>query len=314
MPVQPSTHVVLDHLLATLEIGVNNFTVCEIRRDWGLRVDTDPLPSLHYCLEGVGTLFVDEAPPIQLQQHTFVVLPAGKAYRMESGWPKATQIEHRVSLWESAMRDAVPRVIVGDGRQGLVTARGEIRAGLVGGTELFASLAQPLVVRFDGADGLKDQFSLLLAESARPGIGSRVLTGALLKQCLVLALRRWIELGISPLPWIAAMADFRLSTALHAIFEQPAVLHTVESLASMADMSRSAFAAAFRRSFGVTPMSLVKLVRLRRASELLVTTKLSVGKVARQVGFASRSNFSVSFTELHGMDPTRFRRTFSGAN
>src|SRR3546814_5837563 len=126
---------------------------------------------------------------------------------------------------------------------------------------------------------------MLLAESARPGIGSRVWTVALLNQCLVLALRRWIELGVSPLPWIAAMVDFRLSTALHAIFEQPAVLHTVESLASMADMSRSAFAAAFRRTFGVPPMSLVKLVRLRRPSELLVTTKLSVGKVAKQVGF-----------------------------
>lgn len=200
---------------------------------------------------------------------------------------------------------------VGTGREGLVTACGEIRAGLAGGPELFASLTQPLVVRFDGADGLKDQFSLLLAESARPGIGSRVLTGALLKQCLVLALRRWIELGVSPLPWIAGMADFRLSAALHAIFEQPAVLHSVESLASLADMSRSAFAAAFRHTFGVPPMSLVKLVRLRRASELLLTTKLSVGKVAKQVGFGSRSNFSVSFSELHGMDPTRFRRRFS---
>src|SRR3546814_10762246 len=90
MPVQPSTHVVLDHLLATLEIGVSNFTVCDIRRDWRLSVDTDPLPSLHYCLEGAGTLIVDDAPPIQLQQHTFVVLPAGKAYRMESGSPKPT--------------------------------------------------------------------------------------------------------------------------------------------------------------------------------------------------------------------------------
>lgn len=152
---------------------------------------------------------------------------------------------------------------------------------------------------------------MLLAESTRPGIGTRPLTEALLKQCLILALRRWVECEPSPFPWLAAMADQRLSRALHAIFEQPAVAYTVDSLAVMAGMSRSAFAAAFRRTFGQSPMSLVKLVRLRRASELLITTTLPVSEVAKRVGFSSRSNFSVAFSELHDMDPSRFRHTFS---
>src|SRR3546814_721446 len=152
---------------------------------------------------------------------------------------------------------------------------------------------------------------MLLAESARPGVGSRALTEALLKQCLVLALRRWIDRDPSPLPWLAGVADTRLSRALHAIFEQPAVAYTVDSLAVMAGMSRSAFASAFRRAFGQSPMSLVKLVRLRRAGELLITTALPVGEIAKRVGFSSRSNFSVAFAELHDMDPSRFRRTFS---
>src|SRR3546814_6702057 len=79
----------------------------------------------------------------------------------------------------------------------------------------------------------------------------------------------------------------------------------------MAGMSRSAFAAAFREAFGQSPMNLVKLVRLRRASELLITTALPVSEIAKRVGFSSRSNFSVAFAELHDMDPSRFRRTFS---
>ena len=107
------------------------------------------------------------------------------------------------------------------------------------------------------------------------------------------------------------MADTRLSRALHAMFEQPAVAYTVDSLALIAGMSRSAFASAFRRTFGQSPMSLVKLVRLRRAGEILITTTLPVAEVAKRVGFSSRSNFSVAFTELHGMDPSGFRRTFS---
>ncbi|HYG41910.1 MAG TPA: AraC family transcriptional regulator [Bordetella sp.] len=312
MSTLPASAHVLDHLLATLDIGVARFTVCDIRNEWGVHLDASKMPTLHYCLEGVGTLTALGSPAIRLEPHTFVVLPPGSAYRMESGSPKSSRVERRASLCGTVSYESTPTLIAGDGRGGLVTACGEIRVGLAGGPDLFASLGEPLVVRFGSADGLRDQFVMLLAESVRPGVGSRVLTEALLKQCLVLALRRWIERDPAPLPWLAGVADTQLSGALHAIFEQPAVAYTVESLALMASMSRSAFASAFRRAFGLSPMSLVKLVRLRRASELLITTTLPVAKIAKQVGFSSRSNFSVSFAELHGMDPTRFRRAFSG--
>ena len=43
------------------------------------------------------------------------------------------------------------------------------------------SLGEPPVVGFSAA-GLRDQFVMLLAESARPGVGSRALTEALLKK------------------------------------------------------------------------------------------------------------------------------------
>jgi AraC-like DNA-binding protein len=301
----------LDHLLAALDIGVTHFTVCDIREGWGMSFDACKTASLHYCLEGAGTLAVHGAPPIQLESHTFALLPLGVAYRIESASKQQVQLEHRTRLFGVSSHESVPTLTVGKGRQGIVTACGELRMGLADGADFFLALGKPLVVRFGGADGLRDQFVMLLAESARPGVGSRVLTEALLKQCLVLALRRWIKFDASPLPWLAAVADTRLSRALRAIFEQPANEFTVDGLAMVAGMSRSAFAAAFRRAFGQSPMNLVKLVRLRRASELLVTTILPVPEIAKRVGFSSRSHFSVAFSELHGMDPSRFRRTFT---
>lgn len=306
-----STHVILDHLLAVLDIGVTHFTVCDIRDGWGVCFDSSKTASLHYCLEGVGTLTVRGAPPIQLEPHTFVLLPPGVAYRLESASSKPVRLESRARLRGAPSQESVPTLIAGEGQRGIETACGELRVGLADGSDLFTSLQKPLVVHFGSTGGLQDQFVMLLAESARPGVGSRVLTEALLKQCLVLALRRWIERDPSPLPWLAAMADTRLSRALQAIFEQPAVAYTVDSLALIAGMSRSAFASAFRRAFDQSPMNLVKLVRLRRASELLITTALPVAEVAERVGFSSRSNFSVAFSEVHGMDPSRFRRTFS---
>jgi AraC-like DNA-binding protein len=308
-----SVHIVLDHLLAVLDVGVTHFTVCDIRDGWGLRFDACKTASLHYCLAGVGTLAMHDALPIQLEPHTFVLLPPGVAYRLESASPTRVLLEHRARLCGLPSQESVPTLTAGEGQQGITTACGELRLGLAGGSNLFPSWGEPLVVRFGGAEGLRDQFVMLLAESARPGVGSRVLIEALLKQCLVLALRRWIELDAAPLPWLAGAADKRLGRALRAVFEQPAGAFTVDSLAMIAGMSRSAFAAAFRRAFGQSPMSLVKLVRLRRASELLVATTLPVADVAKRVGFSSRSNFSLAFRQLHGMDPTRFRRTFTVA-
>ena len=307
-----SAHMVLDHLLSVLDVGVTHFTVCEIREGWGMRFNACKTASLHYCLEGVGTLAVHGAAPIQLEPHAFVLLPPGMAYCLESASSKpVVRLECHTRLHGMPSHQSVPVLTAGEGEPGLTTACGELRVGLAGGADLFTALGEPLVVRFDGTSGLRDQFVMLLAESARPAVGSRVLTEALLKQCLVLALRRWIELDASPLPWLAAVADMRLGRALHAIFEQPAVAFTVEGLALIAGMSRSAFAAAFRRAFGQSPMSLVKLVRLRRASELLITTALPVVEVAKRVGFSSRSNFSLAFSQLYGMDPSRFRRTFT---
>lgn len=311
-----SEHMALDRLLATLDIGVTHFTVCDIRNGWGMRLDACKTASLHYCLEGVGTLAAHGSLPVQLEPHTFVLLPPGVAYRIESASPESARLEHRASLCGASSHESVPTLIVGEGQPGIMTACGEIRVGLAGGLDLFSSLREPLVVRFGGDESLQDQFVKLLAESARPGVGSRVLIEALLKQCLILVLRRWIELEPSPLPllpWLAGVTDKRLSRALHAVFEEPAAAFTVEGLAMIAGMSRSAFAAAFRRAFGQSPMSLVKLVRLRRASELLVTTTLPVADVAKRVGFSSRSNFSVAFNQLHGMDPSRFRRMFTVA-
>jgi AraC-like DNA-binding protein len=306
-----SAHVILDHLLAVLDVGVTHFTACDIRDGWGMCFDSRKTASLHYCLAGVGTLAVPGVPPIELQPHSFVVLPPEVAYRLESASSTPVRLERRARPRGLPPRESAPTLTAGEGAHGIATACGELRVGLAGGSDLFTALEKPLVVRFGEADGLRDLFVMLLAESAQPGVGSRVLTEALLKQCLVLALRRWIECDPSPLPWLAAMADTRLSRALHAIFEQPDVAYTVDSLALIAGMSRSAFAAAFRRAFSQSPMNLVKLVRLRRASELLIATALPVAEVAKRVGFSSRSNFSLAFSQLHGMDPSRFRRTFS---
>lgn len=50
----------------------------------------------------------------------------------------------------------------------------------------------------------------------------------------------------------------------------------------------------------------------RRAQRLLETTDHGVERIARQVGFASPTNFRAQFRRLAGVTPSACRNTFRG--
>ncbi|MEX3984848.1 helix-turn-helix domain-containing protein [Paraburkholderia sp. EG287A] len=274
---------VLERVLVDLNIGVANFSRCDIRDDGCTRFDARTTASLHYCIAGRGVLVTHQGVRVSLSSDSFVLLSAGVSYTIESDGPTAEG-------------------------GGIATAWGEASLDTAAGGEPFGALRQPLVAQFEEKSGLRDQFVLLLAECAQPRLGSRALIEALFKQCLIMALRRQIDAGSIDLPWAVGIADKRLASALQAILERPASSLSVERLAAIAGMSRSAFAAQFMKAFGQSPMAMLKIVRLKKAAKLLATTTLPVAEVAKKVGFSSRSNFSLAFNSMHGLDPTTFRR------
>jgi transcriptional regulator GlxA family with amidase domain len=106
---------------------------------------------------------------------------------------------------------------------------------------------------------------------------------------------------------LSALEDPQLASVIDAMLEHPEQHHTVESLASIAHMSRSAFARRFTDCFNRPPMDYLRDVRLRRAAQLLCRDDLSVDEVASKVGFSSRSHFSHTFREHFGASPVAFR-------
>ena len=302
----------IDRFLANMEVGVGAFTSCDIRRGYQLTFEPCSTASLHYCLEGHGAMRLSNGTAIAMRPHSFVLLPHGMIYSIGADGSENNNDLPRRRLRAPLFKESVPTIQAGEGEAGILTACGEVGVTVTSTPDLFTHLREPMVEHFDGPDGLRDQFVILLAESARPGIGTRALTEALLKQCLVLLLRRGMDRGTSPVPWMAALTDAGLARALEAIFERPSEPFTVESLASIAGMSRSTFAAHFNRTLGQTPMSLLRSARLRRGRELLATTNLPVAQIARSTGFSSRSNFSQAFRVAYGVDPSGFRAVSLG--
>ncbi|MFI0220318.1 GlxA family transcriptional regulator [Streptomyces lydicus] len=84
----------------------------------------------------------------------------------------------------------------------------------------------------------------------------------------------------------------------------------VAEMAQRANMSLRNFARVFRREVGTTPGRYVERTRIARARELLETTDLTVGQVARRCGFTAPETFFRSFGRALGLTPNEYRHRF----
>lgn len=80
----------------------------------------------------------------------------------------------------------------------------------------------------------------------------------------------------------------------------------VEQLSQEVGISRVHLNRKLREMLDVTPSNLIKTIRLRQATYLLVQNNVSVAEVAYRVGFSSPSYFTSNFTQYFGMTPREF--------
>ena len=300
----------LDRLLASLEVRVNAFAICEVHHGWSLVLDGMPTPLIHFVLKGSGILRPEQGPAIRFTAHDFIILPPRIRHTLEEldgvDLQQVRGMDDGVALADGLLAMSTPGDAASDAPN-IVTACGTIKATYGGSLGLFDGLREPIAVSLGEDDPLRGAVEALLAELASPSLGSRALAEALLKQCLILLVRRMADDEAAKSGWLLGAADPRLVEAVITMLENPAREHTLASLAASAGMSRSGFAARFAVAFGRSPIGFLKGVRLLQATHLLERTDLRIGAVARSVGYESRTYFSRAFRAAYGTDPQSFR-------
>ena len=78
-------------------------------------------------------------------------------------------------------------------------------------------------------------------------------------------------------------------------------------LASLAALSVSRFAHAFKAEYGVSPYRYLIARRIERAKTLLRTTDDTVASIAQRAGFTSQGKFSDTFGKMAGVTPSAYR-------
>ncbi len=83
---------------------------------------------------------------------------------------------------------------------------------------------------------------------------------------------------------------------------------TVETVASMLNMSYSYFSRYFKSLIGKTFSEYLTYVRITEAEKLLLTTDLNITEVALETGYSNSSYFIQQFRDLKGMSPKQFKK------
>jgi transcriptional regulator GlxA family with amidase domain len=86
---------------------------------------------------------------------------------------------------------------------------------------------------------------------------------------------------------------------------------SVDALAARVGMSSRNFARTFRRETDTTPAAYVEQLRIEAARQLLETTDLTVGAIARQVGIRHAETLHRAFRRRVGTTPELYRKHFA---
>jgi len=296
----------LDRLLTALAVRLHASSVCEIQQGWRLAFSSFEAITVHFVLQGSGALRVSNGPWLPFTPQSALVVPARQSHIVRDAAPIAQMVyaEDHCSL----LADGLVTFTAGDGSRDILLLCGAISASHGGALGLFDLLREPMIEDFSGNGVVRHAFELMRAEVASPGLGTQAMTEVLMKQCLIALLRQHLLRDDDSSPMFSALQHPRLARAVLAIIENPAAAHSVESLASLAGMSRASFAGHFSQVFQQGPIDFVQKVRLRIAARLLATTDLPLKVIAQSVAYAGSTSLSRAFKAAYGADPVTYRR------
>jgi AraC family transcriptional activator of mtrCDE len=295
---------ILERYLANLSVEVDPFAICLLDRGWRLSLPGPPCAMLHFVVEGEGWLSAPDGTHTPIGPNWAVVIPTGRDHSLDT----PEQFDHELRIPCTPTGPPVHYIVAGDsGPVVMKVGCGTLNVCYGEALGLFDHLSEILVIDMSAIPNVPNLFRMLLDEQNDDAPGKPVLQGAIMTQLLVYMLRALGEQSESGLAWLSALDDPRLARAIDHILEDPGALHSVESLAEVACMSRSAFARHFHDAFSRSPMALVNHVRLERATKMLLTGHSSIEQVGKNVGFSSRSHFSQAFKKHTGVSPASYK-------
>lgn len=238
--------------------------------------DPDGMGHLHILRSGRLTVTCAGQPPLILTEPAVLLMPRHLAHSF------------------------MPDPVIG---ADLICATIQIGGGK--GNPIALGLPDLLVIPFDRVPMIAPTLDLMVGEAFSVHDGRQVVLDRLFEYLIVQTIRHVIGEGLVTVGVLAALGDPRLARALTAMHDKPQNVWTLEGLADVAGMSRTAFARHFRSITGSTPMEYLTRWRMTIAQNLLRKGS-SVKAVASVVGYDSPAALSRTFAKITGASPRQW--------
>lgn len=157
---------------------------------------------------------------------------------------------------------------------------------------------------------LEGSIRYAVAEAASGRAGADVVADKLAEVLFLEALRGYIEgLPERQTGWLAALRDPLVGRIVALMHERPAHDWTVAALGQAVNVSRTVLAERFAALVGMPPMQYLVQWRMALAAHLLRSGRLSLTRIAEQIGYESEAAFSRAFKREYGAPPGAWRKT-----
>jgi AraC family transcriptional activator of mtrCDE len=291
----------LEILLAALHVDHFKLEQYEVRPGEQLCVSVSDTSQLYYGLRGDVSLSVSSENQIELPEGTLVIIPPSS----HAGGHKFT----------SASPHSAERPPLGwDGTRSVRVIAGTLKVSCGYAIDVFHSIAEPIIEHFESMDRIDIILTMVVAEATATRRGSTAAAGALMKHVSIKILQRVLSANSIGKTRLAVLIDPNIAAALAEMVARPGASHSVVSLARGAGMSRTAFMIRFNQLLDLSPMVLMREIRMRKAATYLAMGSPSIDEVARSVGYTSRSSFVRAFRNIHGIAPSEYRAISGSSN
>lgn len=262
------------------------------------------IAELHRC----GSWFLDEP---RYHCGIFHLVGAGECKAESSALDRETKLDEG-DLILFPQGDAHRLSVTGE-----TSAEGADRTSFIcGEMHFFGNSQHPLsqalpacfIVRASEAGEAFRQLTSMMVTLVNAGQeGRQVLLNKLADALFTLAICDYAKREGSRRGLFAAVAEPRISKVLQAVHEKPGETWTMQSMAGVACMSRSAFAERFTQLLQMPPMQYVTQWRVSVAEQLLRDRQQSVACIAETLGYSSEAAFRRLFKRVSGLCPGQIR-------
>jgi AraC-like DNA-binding protein len=299
----------LSEVLNDLRLTGVGYGRCELTRPWGLDLAPQKAARFHFVVSGDCWLGVPGREWVQLHAGDVALLPHGTGHALSYKPRGRTKALEGFPL--EAIGDRTYRLRSGGGGAPTLMVCCSVSFEEPAFHPLLELMPPVLLIRSAATQDatLPTLLEIMAEEIVSERVGAATVMTRLADVVIARVVRAWVESQRGETAgWLGAIRDPKIGRALAAIHQRPGHPWSVESLADIAQTSRSIFSERFNSVVGMPPARYLARWRMHLASRWLRNDRLTVAETATRLGYDSEASFSRAFKRFVGVPPSALRR------